>query len=439
MNQGKEKKNIFSNSIALLITMYFPPEAGGGSTGAWNRAMVLYKIGYSVFVICGFPASPTGKVLDPKYKGKLFYVEIIEPFKIIRLRLLPIKQVGYIKRLLLFLNFVFLTIFYLPKILRITGKVSIVYCLSPIIFSTISGFVYSIITKSFFIYEALDLWPEELVAFRTYLSPIILVFGKYIAKLSYIVPDVIITVSRLAAQYITKEYRPKASVYGIPIGVDPSKFLRLSKSNSRTDLIKKEIFPKEIENKFIVLYAGLISNAQRIENLAYAAEKLKNEKDIAILIIGEGEEKQKMQQLKLEYNLHNFYILPFQPRDIMPIIISAADVCMVMLSPEPIFDIALPTKFYEYIACGKPIIGVCSGELANIINSNNIGHTVNAGDTARLASIIKELRSSPALLQTMENNSYNTLQKFSLDSISSQFLNLLKKEMKVTDILQDEK
>jgi glycosyltransferase involved in cell wall biosynthesis len=283
------------------------------------------------------------------------------------------------------------------------------------------------------------LWPEELVAFRTYLSPIIMVFGKSIAKLSYIVPDVIITVSRLAAQYITKEYRPKASVYGIPIGVDPSKFLRLSKSNSRTDLIKKEIFPKEIENKFIILYAGLISNAQRIENLAYAAEKLKNEKDIAILIIGEGEEKQKMQQLKLEYNLHNFYILPFQPRDIMPIIISAADVCMVMLSPEPIFDIALPTKFYEYIACGKPIIGVCSGELANIINSNNIGHTVNAGDTARLASIIKELRSSPALLQTMENNSYNTLQKFSLDSISSQFLNILKKEMKVTDILQDEK
>jgi glycosyltransferase involved in cell wall biosynthesis len=123
----------------------------------------------------------------------------------------------------------------------------------------------------------------------------------------------------------------------------------------------------------------------------------------------------------------------------MPIIISAADVCMVMLSPEPIFDIALPTKFYEYIACGKPIIGICSGELANIINSNNIGYTVNAGDTARLASIIKELRSSPALLQTMENNSYNTLQKFSLDSISSQFLNLLKKEIKVTDILQDEK
>jgi glycosyltransferase involved in cell wall biosynthesis len=410
--------------------MYFPPEPSGGSTHAWNRAMVLHKIGYSVIVICGFPAYPNGKVLDPKYKGKFFYIESMQPFKVIRFRLLPLKHVGYIKRLVLFLDFVFLTILYMPKIVRIAGKVSIVYSLAPIIFSSIIGFLYSIFTKSFFVYEAADLWPEELVVFRTFFTPIIMLFGKFVAKISYAIPDVIVTISGLAAEHITKEYKPKASVYGIPIGVDPNKYPRLSKYDSRVDLIKKEILPKELGNKFIVLYSGLISNAQRIENLADAANKLKDEKEIAILIFGEGEGKQKLEQLKLEYNLYNFYLLPFQPRHMMPTIISAADVCTVLLSSEPIFDVALPTKFYEYLACCKPIIGVCRGELANIINSSNIGHTVNAGDAIRLVSIIKELRNSPALLQTMENNSYNTLKIFSLDSISSKFLHLLKKEMK---------
>jgi glycosyltransferase involved in cell wall biosynthesis len=409
--------------------MYFPPETSGGSTHAWNRAMVLHKVGYSVFVISGFPAYPDGKVLDPKYKGKFFYIESMQPFKVIRFRLLPLKHTGYIKRLILFLNFVFLAIFYMPKILKITGKVGVVYSLAPIIFSSIIGFLYSVFTKSFFVYEAADLWPEELVVFKTHFTPIIMLFGKFVAKISYVVPDIIITISRLAAEHITKEYRPKASVYDIPIGVDPNKYPRLSKYNSRADLIKKEILPEELENKFIILYSGLISNAQRIENLAYAAEKLKDEKEIAILIFGEGEGKPKLEQLKLEYNLYNFYLLPFQPRHIMPTIISAADVCTVLLSSEPIFDIALPTKFYEYLACCKPIVGVCRGELANIINSNNIGHTVNAGDTLRLVSIIKELRNSPALLQSMEKNSYNMLKIFSLDSISSKFLDILKKEM----------
>ena len=79
------------------------------------------------------------------------------------------------------------------------------------------------------------MWPEELVAFRTHLLPILMLLGKVIAKFSYIVPDIIITVSRLAAEYISREYRPKASVYGIPTGVDPYKFPRFSKDNSRVE------------------------------------------------------------------------------------------------------------------------------------------------------------------------------------------------------------
>ena len=48
--------------IALLISMYFPPEPGGGAMTAFNRALILHKIGYSVFVLFGFPSYPSGKV-----------------------------------------------------------------------------------------------------------------------------------------------------------------------------------------------------------------------------------------------------------------------------------------------------------------------------------------------------------------------------------------
>ena len=92
--------------IALLISMYFPPEPGGGATTAWNRALILSKIGYSVYILCGFPSYPTGMVNSEVYKRKFFYLERIENFTLIRLRLLPLESKGLLKR------FIFLSTLY---------------------------------------------------------------------------------------------------------------------------------------------------------------------------------------------------------------------------------------------------------------------------------------------------------------------------------------
>ncbi len=159
--------NKICKDIALLISIYFPPEPGGGSSAAWNRASILHKIGYSVFVICGFPSYPSGKVLDPTYKGKFFFVETMDSFTVIRLRLLPIQYTGYLRRLVIFSNFVFLTLLFMPKILGMAGKINLVYSIAPIIFSSFIGLVYSKFTKSIFVYEVSDIWPEELAVFRT--------------------------------------------------------------------------------------------------------------------------------------------------------------------------------------------------------------------------------------------------------------------------------
>ena len=388
-------------------------------------------MGFSVFVLCGFPSYPSGRVSDTKYKGKFFIVEKLEPFVVIRLRLLPIKYEGFPRHFAIFVNFIFLSLLYLPSILNLTGKIDLVYARAPIIFSSFIGFVYSSITRSFFIYEAPDLWPEELVVFRSIFSPFVERFGRILAKISYSVPDIIITIGEMAAERIIKEYRPKTRVYSIPIGVDPKVFSKLPKKNSRDELLKKRILPYGLESKFIVFYSGLISTAQNVESLLYAADKLKLEKEICILIIGDGPEKNRLEELKSQMGLENVYLLSTQPRAIMPVIISAVDVCAISLSPEPIFSIAVPSKFYEYLSCCKPLIGICKGELANIIDLNKIGFSVIPEDTDKLVSIIKEFKNSSELLHVIENNCLNTLQRFSLDTLTVNFSDILKNEMKI--------
>jgi len=251
----------YSRQIALLISIYFPPEPGGGSTAAWNRAQILHKIGFYVFILCGFPSYPSGRVSDPKYRRKLFCVEEQADFTLIRLRLLPLRTSGYLNRLILFVNFVFVSLFYMLRILKTTGRINVVYSIAPIIFSSYIGYIYSKLNKSFFIYEVSDLWPEELVVFSTPLFFIIFHIGKIVAKLSYIFPDIIVAISQLAADHIFIIYKPKATVYVLPIGVDLGKFQAKSKERSRKILIDSDLLPGQMHSKFIILYSGLISKA----------------------------------------------------------------------------------------------------------------------------------------------------------------------------------
>jgi glycosyltransferase involved in cell wall biosynthesis len=429
MTKSSSPKNSMGH-IALLISIYFTPEPGGGARTAWNRALILHKIGYTVFVICGFPSYPTGRVYETRYRGKFFYVEKMDNFTLIRLRLLPLETRGYLRRFILYMNFIFLCFIWMPRILTISLKPELVYALAPILFSCITGFIYSKVTKSFFIYEVSAFWPEELVALRIKLYSIISLLGKPFAKLSYVLPDMLVVISNFAREYVTNNYHPKVQIYALPIGVDPNRYPTRTKESSRMELINRRILPAVIEKKFIVLYAGVITKVTKVENLINAAYKLKNnDNDIAFLVIGEGEEKVRLERFRLDNMINNFYFLPFQDGSLVPYIISAADVCVVPLSSESIYQTTVPTKFFDYLACHKPLVGICGGELAEIINSNHIGITVRDGEIDKLVDTILTLKNSPSLIQAMEKNTHAVLELFSLDALALGLSDVLKKEI----------
>ena len=429
MTKSSSPKNSMGH-IALLISIYFTPEPGGGARTAWNRALILHKIGYTVFVICGFPSYPTGRVYETRYRGKFFYVEKMDNFTLIRLRLLPLETRGYLRRFILYMNFIFLCFIWMPRILTISLKPELVYALAPILFSCIIGSIYSKVTKSFFIYEVSAFWPEEMVALRIRLYPIISLFGKPFAKLSYVLPDMLVVISNFAREYVTNNYHPKVQIYALPIGVDPNRYPTRTKESSRMELINRRILPAVIEKKFIVLYAGVITKVTKVENLINAAYKLKNnDNDIAFLVIGEGEEKVRLERFRLDNMINNFYFLPFQDGSLVPYIISAADVCVVPLSSESIYQTTVPTKFFDYLACHKPLVGICGGELAEIINSNHIGITVRDGEIDKLVDTILTLKNSPSLIQAMEKNTHAVLELFSLDALALGLSDVLKKEI----------
>jgi glycosyltransferase involved in cell wall biosynthesis len=413
------------NKIILLITLYFPPEIGGGSTGAWNRALVFNKLGYKVLILTGFPSYPTGKIKDKKYSKKIFVIENLGPFIIMRIRLPPLSHNGLIRPMLIFSSFVFLSILFSPLIYKIAYRPTIVYSRSPIIFSSLIGLIYSRLFHCKYFYEVPDLWPEELFFREDHLSTMLFILGKFIAKVTYFFPDKILTTTKYSADYLIENYHPKSSVHGIPVGVDVKDFKAISKNEARLQLINLSLYDKEFLNKFIVLYTGRLSVAQGVSRFVDIATKLKKDQDIILLIIGEGPERKKLESAKLEKKLDNLVILSAQKRALMPSIISSCDVCTIILSPEPIFRVVFPTKFFEYLACSKPILGICQGELSELIKENSIGVVSERGEGCELANSIKEMKNSPNEMLNYEQNSARLLKKYSIEEISLQFKKIL--------------
>ena len=72
-------------------------------------------------------------------------------------------------------------------------------------------------------------------------------------------------------------------------------------------------------------------------------------------------------------DLNNVSFLPSQKKEGLIKIIKKASVCLVPLKNEPLFRHAIPSKLFEYMACGRPVIVSIEGEVEEIIKKANSG------------------------------------------------------------------
>ncbi|WEK48990.1 MAG: glycosyltransferase family 4 protein [Candidatus Kaistia colombiensis] len=148
-----------------------------------------------------------------------------------------------------------------------------------------------------------------------------------------------------------------------------------------------------LEDCFVVGYSGNFGRAHDFATLLDAAENLLGEPRIRFLLIGGGFGRQWLEDEIRRRGLINVVLRPQQPRERLAESLSVADVHLVSLRPalEPYI---VPSKLYGIMAAGRAVlfVGASDGEVAIILRSQGIGHTVAIGEGAALAARIVELR-----------------------------------------------
>jgi glycosyltransferase involved in cell wall biosynthesis len=188
--------------------------------------------------------------------------------------------------------------------------------------------------------------------------------------------------------------------------------------------IRREL---NLTDKFVVLYAGALGQANDIDTLLRAAERLKKEERIRFVLFGDGKERARLEAEAKRKELNNVIFAGTRPKKDMPFIVASADACLAILQDIPAFRTTYPNKVFDYMAAGRACVIVIDGITRELIESSGGGVYVHPADDTMLAQKILELSQNPAQVKAMGVNAREYLVK-NLDRRDKldETLNLLK-------------
>ena len=154
------------------------------------------------------------------------------------------------------------------------------------------------------------------------------------------------------------------------------------------------------------MYSGNIGLFHSLEILVEAADKLKDEKKIKFVFIGEGGKKKKLMIMAEQKKLGNVLFLPYQDKKVLPYSLTCADLSVVSLE-KGLDCVAAPCKLYTSLAAGAAILGITdsTSEVAQIIKQYNCGFNVEYNDVLKIVDIVKKLIEKRDKLNSLKENS----------------------------------
>jgi glycosyltransferase involved in cell wall biosynthesis len=177
---------------------------------------------------------------------------------------------------------------------------------------------------------------------------------------------------------------------------------------------------------FVVSYFGAHGISHGVEIVLRAADILRARNDIVFLLAGEGAMKKRLLALKERMALENVLMLPAQPMERMPDFYRASDVCMVPLRNVPLFETFVPSKMFEVMACGVPIIGALRGEAREILKRSGAARLVAPENAQELAQAMEWMQANPRERSQMGAAGRNFVcEHFDRGTLAGQYAELL--------------
>ncbi len=148
-----------------------------------------------------------------------------------------------------------------------------------------------------------------------------------------------------------------------------------------------------LQSKFVALYSGNIANKQGLEVVIETAQLLQNRSDIAVVVSGEGPNRQRLEALA--QGLPNLQFRDLQPPERIGELLRMADVHLLPQLAEAT-DLVLPSKLGNMFASGRPVIATAQPGSGIARETMGCGFVIQPENPRVMADAILALAARPA-------------------------------------------
>jgi len=407
----------------LFLTDNFPPEVNAPANRTFEHCREWVLSGHQVTIITCAPNFPKGKVFDG-YKNRLWQTEMMEGIRVIRVWSFISANKGVIRRTLDYISYMVSAVMAAPFVKR----PDLVVATSPQFFTAVAGYIVGFYRRIPFVFELRDLWPVSIKAVGAMKGDS---YGIYlIGKLEmflYQKAARIVSVTNSFATILIDRGVDGGKIDVITNGVDLSRFRPQPKD---AELVERY----GLEGKFVSGYIGTHGMAHALETILEAADKMRERDDgddYRFVLLGHGARKQALVDKAREMQLDNVIFVDTVPRSEVGRYWSLLDASIIHLKKEPTFTTVIPSKLFECMAMGIPILHGVQGESAEIVEKNGVGLAFEPENAVELVEKLEQLKNNSDLYSTLRKNCLDTAPAYERSRLASNMLHGLERVVAV--------
>ena len=378
----------------LFFTDNFLPESNAPAIRTFEHAREWVKAGHQVTVITCAPNFPTGQVF-PGYSNSLHAVENRDGIKVVRVWTYISANEGSIKRVLDYFSYMFsatIAALFMPRPDVVIGT-------SPQLFAAIGAWLTAKAKRVPFVFELRDLWPESILAVGAMRSGFWLTCLERFVSFLYRQADLMVPVTQAFARVLRAEGVASERIVVVTNGIEPGRH-------------QSPLTPAEVRlrwgippDAFVGGFIGTLGMAHGVATILQAAESSRGDDTLHYVIMGNGADKDQIKHIAAEKRLDNVSIIDGQPRQEALNLLGAIDASLVLLRDTPLFETVIPSKIFEAMEFGKPIVLGVRGESADIVvNQSHSGIAITPESPAELRAAMQRLRDDPELCAELGRN-----------------------------------
>jgi glycosyltransferase involved in cell wall biosynthesis len=395
-----------------ILTQYYPPEIGAPQARLSSLADALVRRGHRVTVVTAMPNYPAGKV--EKGYGGLLRREYRNGVRVIRTWLIPTRRSAMLPRLTCYVSFAASSALVGTALLQRPDYLMIE---SPPLFLGPTGLLLARLKGARPIFNVSDLWPDSAVRLGVVRE------GSLPHRLSaalearcYRASWLVTGQTRDIVDDIGKRF-PAIRTYHLSNGVDCKRF-----GADRADSLSRRLV--HFEGRCTALYAGLHGLAQGLDQVLDAAATIPPEGALDFVFMGNGPLRDSLMRRARIEGIPHVHFLESRPHAEIPGLLAAADILIVPLHES--LTNAVPSKLYEALASGRPVVLIAGGEAARIVREGEAGIVVPHNDRAGLAAALLRLAGDEGLRARLGANGRRiAAERFDRSRIAENFLALL--------------